>query len=342
MPFLALPFSDRALKNSLSKEFEVKGIPSLVLLDGSTGELITKQGRKAVSGNVVEEFPFDSYRPLFTKGASLLQQLGDTLVGKDGNLDTKTALAGKDAVGIYFSAHWCPPCRGFTPTLGQKYTELKSAGKNFELIFVSSDRDQSAFEEYHGSMPFLALPFSDRARKEQLSEFYGVEGIPSLVIVAPDGTIINKSARGALEADTVVEDFPFHPKPMNDLSTSLDGINDEVALVILMEEADKDVKASLSATLLEIATAERKKPTDQRRAGLFFTGCGGGPTDRIRSGCGLPSVSSDKAPTMVILDLDSQGAVYKPTSGQSNVTAANIEAFLDAFKAKTLERSQFS
>ena len=31
------------------------------------------------------------------------------------------ALAGKDIILIYFSAHWCPPCRGFTPILKDFY-----------------------------------------------------------------------------------------------------------------------------------------------------------------------------------------------------------------------------
>ena len=29
--------------------------------------------------------------------------------------------AGKDFICIYFSAHWCPPCRGFTPVLKDFY-----------------------------------------------------------------------------------------------------------------------------------------------------------------------------------------------------------------------------
>ena len=55
-------------------------------------------------------------------------------------------------IGLYFSAHWCPPCRGFTPSLVDAYKkDLKAKG--LEIIFVSSDRDQKSFMEYYGEMP---------------------------------------------------------------------------------------------------------------------------------------------------------------------------------------------
>jgi nucleoredoxin len=40
-------------------------------------------------------------------------------------INLKDAL-NKHVVGLYFSAHWCPPCRGFTPNLVAKYNELKA------------------------------------------------------------------------------------------------------------------------------------------------------------------------------------------------------------------------
>ena len=66
------------------------------------------------------------------------------------NKKAKTSVAdvGKAAVvGIYFSAHWCPPCRGFTPELAKIYAQCKAEGKSFEVVFVSSDRDEASFAE---------------------------------------------------------------------------------------------------------------------------------------------------------------------------------------------------
>ncbi len=39
---------------------------------------------------------------------------GATLQNGKESVSTAT-LASKKVIGIYFSAHWCPPCRGFTP-----------------------------------------------------------------------------------------------------------------------------------------------------------------------------------------------------------------------------------
>jgi thiol-disulfide isomerase/thioredoxin len=45
MPWLAMPLAMRDLKAGLSQMFGVRGIPALILLDGATGELISKDGR---------------------------------------------------------------------------------------------------------------------------------------------------------------------------------------------------------------------------------------------------------------------------------------------------------
>merc|ERR1740115_463799 len=91
-----------------------------------------------------------------------------------------------DCVGIYFSAHWCPPCRGFTPQLAEIYRNLKAAGKKFEVVFVSSDQDYEGFNAYFAEMPWLALPYDKRETKQELSSKFGVSGIPTLILLNPD------------------------------------------------------------------------------------------------------------------------------------------------------------
>merc|ERR1711871_887822 len=99
--------------------------------------------------------------------------LGDTLVSCDGELSTADAMMGKTHVGIYFSAHWCPPCRGFTPKLAEWYTkDLKAKG--LEVVFVSADRDQKAFDEYYGEQPWLSIPYDCDDEKDALNSKFKV------------------------------------------------------------------------------------------------------------------------------------------------------------------------
>ena len=124
--------------------------------------------------------------------------LGPTLVTPTGlEVQTKIALSNKSIVGLYFSTHWCPPCRGFTPVLSERY-RTAYRGKGMEIVFVSSDRDERSFKEYHGSMPWLALPFSARELKDSLSRKYGVSGIPMFVVIdgqKPGAPVITVNGR---------------------------------------------------------------------------------------------------------------------------------------------------
>jgi nucleoredoxin len=105
-------------------------------------------------------------------------------------------LAGK-TIGIYFSAHWCPPCRIFTPQLVEFHKEMTRQGNPFEIVFVSSDHDKSSMYSYmlEMDMPWLALEFGDD-HKSALKSKYNVNGIPKLVIIDADGKLITENGRG--------------------------------------------------------------------------------------------------------------------------------------------------
>lgn len=128
-------------------------------------------------------------------------------------------LVGKHVL-IYFSAHWCPPCRAFTPKLIEVYNEIKAKENAFEIIFVSSDRDQSSFDEYYSDMPWLALPFGDE-RKSILSRKFKVRGIPCLVAIGPDGKTITTETRHLVAAHGA-DAFPFTEDHIKNLKEKID------------------------------------------------------------------------------------------------------------------------
>ena len=123
-----------------------------------------------------------------------------TLIKADGSkMEASKALANKSIVCLYFSAHWCPPCRGFTPILKDFYEEVEAQG--VEIVFVSSDRDSEAMMSYmkesHGD--WYALEHGGNLKRE-LSEKYNVRGIPTLVVLKGDGTLISVNGRGDVQS----------------------------------------------------------------------------------------------------------------------------------------------
>ncbi|ROT85351.1 putative nucleoredoxin [Penaeus vannamei] len=112
------------LQVRLSRQYRVSAIPSLVLLDSRSGRVITKAGREMVSSDP-EALTFP-WRP---------RALGDllaatSLVDPQGQVVAYDAI--KDAYkGLYFSAHWCPPCKAFTPQLISVYEKIKKKEGTF-------------------------------------------------------------------------------------------------------------------------------------------------------------------------------------------------------------------
>lgn len=119
-------------------------------------------------------------------------RLAEGLVDADGKAVDIATLSGK-VVGVYHSAHWCPPCRAFTP----KLVEFANAHKDtFAVVFVSYDRDQKSMAEYmkETKMPWAAVPFKSPSGKK-IADENGIKGIPTLLIYGKDGALLTKNGR---------------------------------------------------------------------------------------------------------------------------------------------------
>ena len=103
------------------------------------------------------------------------------------------ALAGVEFVGLYFGAHWAPCCRRFTNEfLSRWYATVNEDGKKFEVVFVSKDGNQAAFDRNFANMPWTAIQYDNEPRKKQLEQRYGIMEIPKLIILkAADGTLVS-------------------------------------------------------------------------------------------------------------------------------------------------------
>merc|ERR1711988_1708217 len=269
MPWLGLPYSERDLKAELAAEHNCRGIPYLVIIDGATGKTITTDGRAEVSAtNFIQTFP---WKPT----PMSMDEFGDTLRNPDGStVSTKDALEGVEALGIYFSAHWCPPCRGFTPKAAENYKALKAAGKKVEFIFASSDKDETAFNEYHSEMPWKALPFAERDKKASLAKRYKCQGIPHLVFVDPKTwETITLGGRGAISSPDFIEDFPYHPKSSYDVSESMDGLTGKDPVFICFTDAcSADMKKEISGVVRSFADSAKEK--GETHLAKYFTANG--------------------------------------------------------------------
>ena len=109
----------------------------------------------------------------------------------------------KKVIGLYASAHWCGPCREFTPKLVAFYNKVAAAHPEFEIVFVSNDKTAPAMEGYmrEAQMPWPALSFDKVAGNGALIKYFG-DSIPCLVIVDESGkvlfdTYVGKNYRGA-------------------------------------------------------------------------------------------------------------------------------------------------
>mmetsp|Transcript_66818 Transcript_66818/g.118305 ORF Transcript_66818/g.118305 Transcript_66818/m.118305 type:complete len:455 (+) Transcript_66818:65-1429(+) len=361
-PWLALPYSARDKKAELSKKYKVEGIPSLVIINPTDGSVITKDGRSAVSqdptGTKLPWIP-----PTFQEALPEKFLKGGDMVGKE-------AIAGK-TLGLYFSAHWCPPCRAFTPELAKWYKGIKGElGDKFEIIFCSGDRDEAAMKSYYEEQcksggDWLCLPFD---KKDDLDPLFQVSGIPTFIIVSPEGKVINQNGRGLISSKAKAIDFPWKPPPIGDLE-SPDGINDTPSMCLMLESCAPDVQKQIIKAVEQIAKEFIEK--DEPELTFFAATKSGGIATKIRSMCGLEGAGksaekevpagksakkeipakkpaptllrtiSSETPTLVLMDIPDNGGYYLGRMARE-LDGSGVRQMIEDWKAKKLERKQLA
>jgi len=131
------------------------------------------------------------------------------LQSKNGPVGVST-LNGK-FVALYFGGSWCPACISYYPKLIKAYNAVKAAGHdNFEIVFISSDRDETAFNHYFEKHPWLAVPYAARYVKKELSSKWNVTRIPTIMFLDGDAKVYEEDGYNKILKP---ENFPWNQLP---------------------------------------------------------------------------------------------------------------------------------
>ncbi len=124
-----------------------------------------------------------------------MKVMGNTLDGRP--LDW-AAYRGK-VVLVNFWATWCAPCRAEIPNVQRNYDLYHDRG--FDVVAINCDDSREALDAFleKTSMPGTIL-FSEEkgaiGMDNPTATYYGILGIPALILVGADGNVVSLEAHG--------------------------------------------------------------------------------------------------------------------------------------------------
>lgn len=137
------------------------------------------------------------------RGGTMSRVLTGQLVKLDGDVTKSCDIAQFNGVRVfafYTASMSSPNCRRFTPTLLEAYRRLKAEHPDFELIFVSADRDAYNMEQHmlNYRMPWPAIRFG--ANSADLKMFAS-RSTPSLGAMSDAGEPLTADFRTGSRSD---------------------------------------------------------------------------------------------------------------------------------------------
>lgn len=110
------------------------------------------------------------------------------LAAVDGGTVSLADLKDKPAVLLVFWATWCPPCLAEIPALAKLHAEFGDRG--VAIVAVASD---AKMEDVKTFVRKRTIPYTvvHDAEEDAVARAYGVQSIPSTVLIGNSGTILN-------------------------------------------------------------------------------------------------------------------------------------------------------
>jgi thiol-disulfide isomerase/thioredoxin len=133
-----------------------------------------------------------------------LELVGKPLVLRGPGLDGREIDASKyrgKTLLVTFWASWADPVRRDLPELVKLYQQYR--GKDFEVLGVNLDNERAdldAFLKEH-SLPWPQIFEPGGIEKSRFATEYGIIALPTMVLVDPQGMVVNRNIRTASELE---------------------------------------------------------------------------------------------------------------------------------------------
>jgi len=151
---------------------------------------------------------------------------------------------------------------------------------------MGSDRDETQFAEYFADMPWKAVPFKNRDFKNAISSAFGIQGIPSVVVIDKDANVITDKGRNGVMSDSDATEFPWPQKDILNFCEDPGEINEFPSIVFMLDKIDKSAhkaKIELLEKLAAARKAECAKEDEDLDVRFFFVPETTGPANQIRN-----------------------------------------------------------
>ena len=160
-------------------------ILAIMAIAACTVACANRQKKAEVSDAAEETKDMSQYMPTLEAGSPAPALELNTPEGVSVQL---ADFAGKWVV-LDFWASWCPDCREEFPAVKQLYENFSPKG--VELLGVSFDHDADAWKKCLEDQGFAWPQVSNliKWKENPVSEAFGIHWIPTMVLIAPDGTV---------------------------------------------------------------------------------------------------------------------------------------------------------
>ena len=167
------------------------------------------------SDELVESFVKAANAKLNTKEGMMFTDFTvEHVYGYDRSMDPqplKKEVKFSDYVGkgtyvlVDFWSPWCGPCRAEIPNIQKVYAEYKDKGLEVLSLAVWERKPQSHTIETAAELGMDWLHINNCGQIP--TDIYGVEGIPHLMLIGPDGTILKRGFHGLEGIQEAVAEF---------------------------------------------------------------------------------------------------------------------------------------